>query len=97
MIDRNQPKSVVDLHETEPLGRGGRPGLRPIARREQPIQPRADAGGNPVHAALAVEAEGASLEDVRACRDAGLAGVIVGKALYEKRIDLAEAIRESRS
>jgi phosphoribosylformimino-5-aminoimidazole carboxamide ribotide isomerase len=35
----------------------------------------------------------ASLEDVRACRRAGLAGVIVGKALYEGRIDLAEAIR----
>jgi phosphoribosylformimino-5-aminoimidazole carboxamide ribotide isomerase len=39
----------------------------------------------------------ASLDDVRACRDARLAGVIVGKALYEKRIDLAEAIREARS
>ena len=38
----------------------------------------------------------ASLEDVRACRAAGLAGVIVGKALYEKRIDLADAIREAR-
>lgn len=35
----------------------------------------------------------ASLDDIRACRDAGLAGVIVGKALYEARIDLAEAIR----
>ena len=39
----------------------------------------------------------ASLDDVRACRDAGVAGVIVGKALYEKRIDLVEAIREARS
>ncbi len=35
----------------------------------------------------------ASLEDVRACAAAGLAGVIVGKALYEGRIDLAEALR----
>jgi phosphoribosylformimino-5-aminoimidazole carboxamide ribotide isomerase len=35
----------------------------------------------------------ASLDDVRACRAAGVAGVIVGKALYERRIDLAEAIR----
>jgi phosphoribosylformimino-5-aminoimidazole carboxamide ribotide isomerase len=35
----------------------------------------------------------ASLEDVAACRAAGLAGVIVGKALYERRIDLAAAIR----
>jgi len=35
----------------------------------------------------------ASLADVAACLRAGLAGVIVGKALYEKRIDLAEAIR----
>ncbi len=39
----------------------------------------------------------ASLDDVRACRDAGVAGVIVGKALYEKRIDLGEALREARS
>src|SRR5512132_3826732 len=35
----------------------------------------------------------ASLADVEACRKAGVAGVIVGKAIYEKRIDLAEAIR----
>jgi phosphoribosylformimino-5-aminoimidazole carboxamide ribotide isomerase len=34
----------------------------------------------------------ASLADVEACRAAGLAGVIVGKALYERRIDLAAAI-----
>jgi phosphoribosylformimino-5-aminoimidazole carboxamide ribotide isomerase len=39
----------------------------------------------------------ASLEDVRACREAGVAGVIVGKALYEKRIDLREALRLARS
>ena len=39
----------------------------------------------------------ATLEDIRACRAAGLAGVIVGKALYEGRIDLGEAIRISRS
>src|ERR671935_65989 len=35
----------------------------------------------------------ASLEDVRACKRAGVHGVIMGKALYENRIDLAEAIR----
>jgi phosphoribosylformimino-5-aminoimidazole carboxamide ribotide isomerase len=35
----------------------------------------------------------AALEDVKACRKAGLAGVIIGKAIYENRIDLAEAIR----
>ena len=34
----------------------------------------------------------ASLADVRACQAAGLAGVIVGKALYEGRIRLADAI-----
>jgi phosphoribosylformimino-5-aminoimidazole carboxamide ribotide isomerase len=34
----------------------------------------------------------ASLADVRACKAAGLAGVIVGKALYEGRIRLADAI-----
>ncbi len=39
----------------------------------------------------------ASLADVKACGDAGVAGVIVGKALYEKRLDLAEAIRLARA
>ncbi len=34
----------------------------------------------------------ASLADVGGCRAAGLAGVIVGKALYERRMDLAEAL-----
>jgi phosphoribosylformimino-5-aminoimidazole carboxamide ribotide isomerase len=50
-------------------------------------------------AGIAVVASGgvASLDDVRACRAAELAGVIVGKALYEKRIDLAEAIQVARS
>jgi len=38
----------------------------------------------------------ASLEDVRACCAAGIFGVIVGKAIYEGRIDLAEAIRLSK-
>ena len=47
------------------------------------------AAGVPVVASGGV----ASLADVAACRKAGLAGVIVGKALYEKRMDLAEAIR----
>jgi len=45
-------------------------------------------------AGVAVVASGgvASLGDVTACRRAGLAGVIVGRALYEGRIDIAEAI-----
>jgi phosphoribosylformimino-5-aminoimidazole carboxamide ribotide isomerase len=49
-------------------------------------------------AGVAVVASGgvASVADVRACRAAGLAGVIVGKALYEGRINLGEAIRASR-
>ena len=34
----------------------------------------------------------ASLADIRAVRTAGLAGVIIGRALYEGKIDLAEAI-----
>ncbi len=46
-------------------------------------------------AGLPVVASGgvASLADVEACREAGLAGVIVGKALYEGRIALADAVR----
>lgn len=35
----------------------------------------------------------AGLADVAACRDAGLAGVIVGKAIYEGRISVADAVR----
>jgi phosphoribosylformimino-5-aminoimidazole carboxamide ribotide isomerase len=48
-----------------------------------------------VDAGIPVVASGgvASLDDVRACKEAGLAGVIVGKAIYEGRIDLADAIR----
>jgi phosphoribosylformimino-5-aminoimidazole carboxamide ribotide isomerase len=38
----------------------------------------------------------ASLADVRACKAAGVAGVIVGKALYEGRIRLADAITASK-
>jgi phosphoribosylformimino-5-aminoimidazole carboxamide ribotide isomerase len=34
----------------------------------------------------------ASMADVTACRDAGLHGVIVGKALYEGRLSLREAV-----
>ena len=45
-------------------------------------------------AGVAVVASGgvASLEDIRACLAAGLAGVIVGKALYEGRFKLADAV-----
>ena len=39
----------------------------------------------------------ASLDDVGACKRAGVHGVIVGKALYENRIDLAEAIRLAKA
>ncbi len=57
-----------------------------------------DAGGAArlqAEAGVPVVASGgvATLGDVTGCRLAGLAGVIVGKALYEGRIDLAKAIR----
>lgn len=39
----------------------------------------------------------ASLEDIRACAAAGVAGVIVGKALYEGRLALAEAVAVARA
>ncbi len=55
------------------------------------------AGAARLQAAAGVEviASGgvAGLGDVKACRLAGLAGVIVGKAIYEGRIDVREAIR----
>jgi phosphoribosylformimino-5-aminoimidazole carboxamide ribotide isomerase len=47
---------------------------------------------------LAVIASGgvAGLADVRRARAAGLAGIIIGRALYEQQIDLAAAIAEAR-
>ena len=39
----------------------------------------------------------ASLADIEACRAAGLAGVIVGKALYEGRVHLGDAIRAANA
>jgi phosphoribosylformimino-5-aminoimidazole carboxamide ribotide isomerase len=49
-------------------------------------------------AGLPVVASGgvASLEDVRACLAAGVAGVIVGKAIYEGRLELADAVALAR-
>lgn len=49
-------------------------------------------------AGVAVVASGgvASLDDVRACRAAGLHGVIVGKALYEGRVELGAALAAAR-
>lgn len=38
-----------------------------------------------------------SLEDVRAFSRMGLAGAILGRALYEKAVDLKEALREARA
>jgi phosphoribosylformimino-5-aminoimidazole carboxamide ribotide isomerase len=57
--------------------------------------------GPDVAGALALRARGAaviasggvsSLEDLRRIADAGLAGAIVGRALYEDRFDLAQAL-----
>jgi phosphoribosylformimino-5-aminoimidazole carboxamide ribotide isomerase len=49
-------------------------------------------------AGVAVVASGgvASLDDVRACLAAGVAGVIVGKAIYEGRFKLADAVAQAR-
>jgi phosphoribosylformimino-5-aminoimidazole carboxamide ribotide isomerase len=35
----------------------------------------------------------ASIDDVKKCKEAGLAGVIVGKAVYEGRLRLSEAVK----
>ena len=34
-----------------------------------------------------------SLDDIAACAEAGAAGAVIGKALYEGRIDLEAALR----
>jgi phosphoribosylformimino-5-aminoimidazole carboxamide ribotide isomerase len=39
----------------------------------------------------------ASLDDVKACKAAGLAGVIVGKAIYEGRLRLSDAVKLAKS
>jgi phosphoribosylformimino-5-aminoimidazole carboxamide ribotide isomerase len=50
-------------------------------------------------AGAAVVASGgvAGVHDIRALREAGLAGAIVGRALYEGRLDLAEALEAAAS
>jgi phosphoribosylformimino-5-aminoimidazole carboxamide ribotide isomerase len=57
------------------------------------------AAGIQAEAGVQVVASGgvASLADVERCKAAGLAGVIVGKALYEGRIALREAVALSRA
>ena len=68
-------------------GTGCSPASTPTAR-----------SGSQDEAGVEVVASGgvASLADVRACKAAGLAGVIVGKALYEGRIRLPDAIAASK-
>ncbi len=58
----------------------------------------AGAAGLAAEAGVLVVASGgvASLADVTACRDAGLHGVIVGKALYEGRLSLREAVQAAK-
>ncbi len=65
-------------------GLGG--GLNLAATREL-----AEASGLEVIASGGVH----TLDDVRAAKEAGLAGVIVGRALYDGTLDLREALRES--
>lgn len=36
-----------------------------------------------------------SLDDIRACREAGAYGAILGKALYEKKVELPQALKEA--
>ncbi len=50
-------------------------------------------GGVPVVASGGVT----TVEDVRALKEAGLAAAIIGRALYEGTIDLAEALKVARS
>jgi phosphoribosylformimino-5-aminoimidazole carboxamide ribotide isomerase len=45
-----------------------------------------------VGAAVIASGGVAGIEDVRAVREAGLAGAIVGRALYEGRLTLPEAL-----
>ncbi len=44
---------------------------------------------------MIVSGGAAGLEDVRRAREAGLAGLIIGRALYEGQIDLVTGLREA--
>ena len=84
-VGRRVKAAGVELVEYTDVGRDG-------------VFAGVDAAGAAALAAAAgvqVVASGgaASLADVTACRDAGLAGVIVGKAIYEGRLSLKEAVR----
>jgi len=84
-VGRRVKAAGVELVEYTDVGRDG-------------VVAGVDAAGAAALAAAAgvrVVASGgaASLDDVTACRDAGLAGVIVGKAIYEGRLSLREAVR----
>jgi phosphoribosylformimino-5-aminoimidazole carboxamide ribotide isomerase len=57
---------------------------------------RGAAALRPFAGEVIVSGGGASLEDLRAARAAGLAGAIVGRALYDGRFTLREAIACSR-
>ena len=45
-----------------------------------------------VHTSLSPDGV-SSMEDLRCLYEAGIKGAIIGKALYEKRVDLREAVR----
>ena len=62
----------------------GRPGSRP-----------AGPPGGPGSGAIIASAGIATLDDLRAVRELGCAGAIVGRALYEGRLSLPEAIAEA--
>jgi phosphoribosylformimino-5-aminoimidazole carboxamide ribotide isomerase len=66
-------------------GRMAGPDLRMLERM-------VDAG----RAAILASGGIASLADLRAVRDIGCTGAIIGRALYEGTIDLSEALRETR-
>ncbi len=84
-VARRVKAAGVELVEYTDVGRDG---MFSGVDAEGAARLQADAG-------VAVVASGgvASIADVEACKAAGLAGVIVGKALYERRLDLAAAIR----
>ena len=52
---------------------------------------------NPIGPQVIVAGGGASLDDVREARSAGLAGAIIGRAIHEGRFSLEEAIACSQS
>ncbi|MGE5801220.1 MAG: HisA/HisF-related TIM barrel protein [Gemmatimonadota bacterium] len=92
-------KEILDLSALELATRVARQGIRTVIYNE--VTRDGMLGGPDIDGAAAIAALGldvivsggvGSLDDLRAAREAGLAGACVGRALYDGRFTVAEAL-----